>query len=123
MIDSLFIGEVFLKKRTDEYFLMIDEDKILTVKNGKVVVKATNDFKGLKVVRDLAVNDLCIYWDITLEQLDDITARFLYSKRLLKVHPGTSRGNSRPSGNRQATQTVMSNLFESFRRVKFSNVG
>lgn len=67
------IGVIY--RKNSRLFIAVEPGCLITFKNGKLV--KIRPLTGYDPVRFVSVEDLCSKWGITLDQLDEVTARFL----------------------------------------------
>ncbi len=84
------IGVVY--RKANRLFLAVDERTLVTFKGGEPQeVRPTARYD---VVRTISCEDLCQRWEISLDRLDEITAKYLQpAAEGLKTRP---RGSRRP---------------------------
>lgn len=83
------IGVVY--RKGGRLFLAMSEKTLITFKDGAMIeVKPVARYDA---VRSISVDELCGRWGITLEQLDDVTMRYLMS--------AAAEARPRPRGSRR----------------------
>jgi hypothetical protein len=82
------IGVVY--RKNSRYYLAVSERTLITFKNGEV--QEIRPYARYDVVRSISVEELCGKWTITLDHLDEVTARYLApSAEGVKPRPRGSR--------------------------------
>jgi hypothetical protein len=83
------IGVVYRKQ--GRMFLAVSENTLVSFKNGEM--QEVRPHARYDAVRSVSCEDLCAQWGITIDRLDEITARFLA--------PSTEGVKPRPRGSRR----------------------
>ena len=82
------IGVVY--RKNSRYYLAVSERTLITFKNGEV--QEIRPYARYDVVRSISVEELCGKWSITLDHLDEVTAKYLApSAEGVKPRPRGSR--------------------------------
>jgi hypothetical protein len=82
------IGVVY--RKNSRYYLAVSERTLITFKNG--TLQEIRPYARYDVVRSISVEELCQRWSITLDCLDEATARYLApSAEGVKPRPRGSR--------------------------------
>jgi hypothetical protein len=82
------IGVVY--RKNSRYYLAVSERTLITFKNGEV--QEIRPYARYDVVRSISVEELCGKWAITLDHLDEVTAKYLApSAEGVKPRPRGSR--------------------------------
>lgn len=90
MIPRFEIGVVY--RKGTKHCLAVDEDKLVTFRGREAVELRPQVAGAYEVVRSISVDALCTLWEITLEDLDQVTARYLApAEDGLKTRPRGSR--------------------------------
>jgi hypothetical protein len=82
------IGVVY--RKNSRYYLAVSERMLITFKSGQL--QEIRPYARYDVVRSISVEELCGKWGITLDHLDEVTARYLApSAEGVKPRPRGSR--------------------------------
>lgn len=82
------IGVVY--RKNSRYYLAVSERMLITFKGGQL--QEIRPYARYDVVRSISVEELCAKWGITLDHLDEVTARYLApSAEGVKPRPRGSR--------------------------------
>ena len=94
------------------YYLAIDANRLVTYRRHKFVVKTRRPGDIFYLTHKFSVDDLCKMWKISIEQLDEMSARFLPPVLPLRPAP---KGQVR-NGRINRIQTLA--VYEEIRRNK-----
>ncbi|MCO5165953.1 MAG: hypothetical protein M9894_06250 [Planctomycetes bacterium] len=82
------IGVVY--RKNSRYYLAVSERMLITFKSGQL--QEIRPYARYDVVRSISVEELCQKWGISLDHLDEVTARYLApSAEGVKPRPRGSR--------------------------------
>lgn len=89
-MDLFEVGVIY--RKNSRYYLAVSEGLLVTFKDGRV--QEVRPYARYDVVRAISVDELCEKWSITLDDLDQVTLRYLApSPSGVKPAPRGSRRN------------------------------